>query len=143
MARELVKPDGLIARQRRVYRVLVNSPDVAVAEALRGLLPPLEYELVISQPGLGFLKAARCRPEIAIIDRVNERPDAAEMEVAILKEACADVRIIALSGQPSARDGQLVEQGVFYYMTMGVGPELVRLIQAAARSLPHSMEQYA
>ena len=78
------------------------------------------------------LSSENGQDQIAVIDRIHERPDAAQMEIAILKEAYPDVRIIALSEQPSARDACLVEQGVFYYLTMGVGPELIRRGSLAA-----------
>jgi hypothetical protein len=68
-----------------------------------------------------------------VIDRIHERPDAAQMEIAFLKELRPEVRIIALSQAPSASDGWVAEQGVFYYMTVTEGGELARIIEAAAR----------
>jgi hypothetical protein len=45
------------------------------------------------------------------------------------------VRVIAVSESPSARDGQIVEQGVFYYLTLDIGEELIRVLEAGAAAI--------
>ena len=45
------------------------------------------------------------------------------------------MRIIAISEQPSSDDAAVIEQGVFYYLTLLIGDELVRVIEAGAAQL--------
>jgi len=112
--------------------VLVVSPNENIASIIRGILPADQFRLVVVRPGLEFMEAVRReQPEIAVIHWVHERIDAVQMEIAVLKEVRAEVRIIALSEQSSDCDGSFLEQGVFYYMTTPPGPELARVIAAA------------
>lgn len=120
----------------RMFRVLVNSLDTAIGDFLKGRLSPSRFEVVPVQPGLGFIDAAcRERPEIAVLDCVHERLDAVPMEVAVLKEIRPKVRIIVLSGKSSTKDASVVEQGIFYYMTVPVGPALIQVIEGAAQAI--------
>jgi predicted CXXCH cytochrome family protein len=91
---------------------------------------------VLTQPGAAFIDVARReRPHVAVLDRVDERMDAAQMEIQLLREVNQDVRIIAVSRKPSPHDAPVVEQGVFFYMTTPAAGELVRVVQAAARAV--------
>jgi ABC-type phosphate transport system ATPase subunit len=75
----------------------------------------------------------RERPDVAVLDAVEGRVDAAQMEIELLKELCQDVRIIAVSREPSQQDAWVVERGVFFYMAAPHAGELVRVIEAATR----------
>ncbi|MBI4600852.1 MAG: hypothetical protein HY721_02720 [Planctomycetes bacterium] len=117
-------------------RVLVDSPDASIGELLRERLPGSDFHVVSTQPGPAFLRTARCvLPDIAVVDRVHERAEAALLEIAVLKDARPGVRIIALSEESSPKDARVVEQGIFYYMTLPTGRELVQVIRAAARAI--------
>ena len=69
-----------------------------------------------------------------MIDRIHERLAAAQVEIAVLKNIRPEVRIIALSREPSKEDAQVVERGVFYYLAQDWRPVIVDVIQAASRS---------
>lgn len=130
-----------MARTDTAIPLLINSPDSRLAESVRGRLSPFRFAVSSSRPGLGFMEAARrYRPVVAVIDRIHERPDAAQMEVAFLKELRPDIRIVAISQEPSAKDGWVVEQGIFYYMTVASGAELIRVLEAAAGKTCESTE---
>ncbi|MFI5379216.1 MAG: hypothetical protein ACHRHE_07965 [Tepidisphaerales bacterium] len=116
-------------------RILIVSPQQGVMEQIEGRLEHLNCDAVWVRSGPEFLRSVRdMAPSVAVIDRVHERAEAARMEIALLKELCPDARIIVISEEPSAEDAWVSEQGVFYYMTLAPGPELVRVIEAAARS---------
>ncbi len=119
-----------------VFKVLVDSPDAAMGEFLKDQLPRSEYRVISTRPGPAFIGAAHCElPDIAVIDRVHERPDAALMEVAVLKEVRPDIRIIVLSERSSPKDAGIVEQGIFFYMTRPEISGLVQVIEAAAKAV--------
>jgi DNA-binding response OmpR family regulator len=107
-----------------------------MAEFLLGELQRTRFEVVPVRSGRKFLSEARpARPHIAVIDHVHERPDAAQLMIDILKDIREDVRIIAVSERSSGSDADIVEQGVYYYMTTSGGAELVQIIEAADRAL--------
>jgi CheY-like chemotaxis protein len=119
-------------------QVLVSSPEPTVAAFLRSQLLPSDFEVTSVRPGAAFPEMIRnIRPQIAILDRVHERPESAQMEIAMIKEECPDARIIVLSEQSSTTDAEVVEAGVFYYLAGGASPpaELIRVIDAAVASL--------
>jgi DNA-binding response OmpR family regulator len=123
-------------------RVLVSSPDGALGKLLKAGLRSPDLEVVACLPGPSFMAAARReRPDIAVIDRVDERPDAATMEVLVLKDLRSDVRIIAVSGSSSPRDARVVEHGVFYYLAAPPGAELIQVVEAAARTFCRSVRE--
>ena len=62
---------------------------------------------------------------------MHERHDIAQ-EIASLKAVCPAVRVIAISENPSPHDAPIIEQGVFYYLTLPIGQELTRVIEAGA-----------
>jgi|GEM_PF-2159247 len=114
--------------------LLVNSPDPALAEFLERELDPARYRVLVARPGPDFVETVRRgRPQIAVLDRVHERPNVVQIEIAVLRDARPDVRIVALSSESSPKDADIVERGIFYYMTLPAGPELIRVIEAAAR----------
>lgn len=120
----------------RPFRVLVNTPDVDMASALEVALDGTEFALAFSRPGARFVQdARRVCPQIALIDRVHERQTAAQMEIALLKQCQSDVRIVLLSQEPSPADAVLVEQGVFFYLSVPSLPHVIAVIRAAAASL--------
>ena len=119
----------------RKLTVLISSPQSELANMLQHHLDAREFRIQSVLPGPAFVQAARRRhPDIAVLDRVHERPEVARMEIEVLYDAQPKVRIIALS-ESAQSDAAIVEQGLFYYMTQSPGPELVRVIEAAARSV--------
>jgi DNA-binding response OmpR family regulator len=114
--------------------VLINTFDTALADAVTSRLRSSRIPIVVCQPGLSFMQAARReRPDVAVLDAVEERVDAAQMEIELLKELCQDVRIIAVSREPSHQDAWVVERGVFFYMAAPDVGELLRVVEAATR----------
>ncbi|HSE42433.1 MAG TPA: hypothetical protein VLH08_16830 [Acidobacteriota bacterium] len=118
----------------KLFKVLVCSPSGGIQNFVEYQLPASEFSVVAVQPGPEFVEIARREhPDIAVIDCVPHRLDAAQMEIAFLKDIRPDVRIIALSEESSVEDAKIVEQGIFYYMTAPPGRELIQVIVAAAR----------
>lgn len=123
--------------------VLVCGTDDSVCEYLSRSLSPLQYHLARVAPGLPFIRAVRqSPPDIVVIDWARNSASAtlAEIEVMIdmIKNLQPRVPIIVRSDLPTMEDGRLVELGLFYYMALAVGPELIQVVEAAARSLPQS-----
>ena len=113
--------------------VLLNTADAALATQLKVRIRRPDICVIASVPGLSFMETARrIRPRVAVLDGVDERVDAAQMEIELLKELRADVRIIAISSRPSPQDAWVVERGVFFYSAAPEVAEVVRLIEAAA-----------
>jgi len=111
----------------------VISPSGCLSEALAGVLPEDRFVVAAATPGSGVMATVRReRPHVAIVDRIDERPQAAPLEIAALKELCPDARIIVLSVRSSDEDAKVVEQGIFYYMAAPQVSDLVRVIHAAA-----------
>ena len=114
--------------------VLINTSDIALADAITARLRSSRIPIVVCHPGISFMQAARReRPDVAVLDAVEERVDAAQMEIELLKELCQDVRIIAVSREPSQQDAWVVERGVFFYMAAPDVGELLRVVEAATR----------
>lgn len=119
-----------------MLRVMVVSTQKEVGDFLKGNLSPTRFTVSTVSPGAGFVQAARREhPDIAVLDSVDTRSGAAQLEIELLKEIRPQVRIIALTQKSSPGDADIVEQGVFYYMISIVGVELIQIIEAAARSL--------
>ncbi len=122
-------------------RVLVISPDCTLEEYLKRELASSEYEIVGTRPGWGVVETGRReRAPIAVIDRADERREAASLELALLRDARPDVRVIVLSAEPSTEDARLVEQGVFFYLSASPPVRLPDVIRAAARSIREETE---
>ena len=118
-------------------RVLISSSDELLGEYVIDRLSPARFDVSAVRPGVAVLDAIRRqRPHIAVLDRVHERLEAAQMEIAVVKDVCPDARIIVVSEASSASDAQIVEAGVFFYLAERSSPpaELLRVIEAAARS---------
>ena len=126
--------------ERSEQRVLVISPEAAVEEMLRRQLPPAQFEVVRLAPGGGLvLGVRRLRPDIAVIDQVHVRRAAVPMEVALLRDARPEVRVIAVSAGngTAAEDALLVELGLFFFLQASPPVRLPDLVLAAGRSLQH------
>jgi len=117
-------------------KIVVVSPTRALGAALSERLSGDGFEVVTVHPGPTVFEVVRAnRAAIAVVDRIDERPDAAQLEIAVLKEISPGVEIIALSDHSSERDATVVEQGVFYYGSAVSVAQLTRLIHAADHSL--------
>jgi DNA-binding NtrC family response regulator len=119
-------------------RVLVISPEASVEALLGCQLPPGDFEVVRQAPGGGLVEAIRrVRPHIAVIDEVHARPIAVAMEVALLRDARPEVRVIAVSTATGSEreDARLIELGLFFYLRAATPVRLPDLVLAAARSL--------
>jgi DNA-binding response OmpR family regulator len=118
-----------------VIRIVVISSSGALSAALSEELSSSRFHVLDIRPGPRVLDAARReRPRIAVVDGIDERPEAAQLEIAVLKELCPGVEIIALSHESSEQDASVIEQGVFYYRAAASSDELVRIIDAAERA---------
>lgn len=114
---------------------MVISPSGALSAALARELPPSRFLVLDIRPGPRVLEAARReQPRIAVVDGIDRRPESAQLEIALLKELCPGVEIIALSNESSEQDASVIEQGVFYYRAAASAHELVRIIDAAERA---------
>ncbi len=125
-------------------RVLVISPDQALADFLKRDLSAAEFEVLASRPGAEVVRVVRqTRPDIAVIDRLHARRDAAELEVALLRDMRREVRIILVSEVPSTEDGRLVEVGVFFYLSASPPLRLPEVVRAAADSIRQEASEKA
>ncbi len=119
-----------------MIRILVDSPDPNTAVFLRKRLSDARFKIVTANERQRLSELAhREQPQIAIIDRIHERQEIARQQIAALQEMCPGVRIIVISQQPSSDDASVIEQGVFFYLTLSVGDELIRVIEAGAAGL--------
>ncbi len=119
-----------------MIRILINSPNEDVTRVLRSGLDPEAYWVTDVRPGPAFVRTVRGEwSDIVIIDRVHERSDAAQVEIEVVKSLRPQARIIVISGESSEKDAKIIEQGVYYYLTSGTVPELIRVIKAATESL--------
>ena len=113
--------------------VLINTSDAALANSIRSRLRASGLAVAICRPGISFMQAARReRPEVALLDAIEARVDAAQMEIEVLRDLSQDVRIIVVSRKPSERDAWVVERGVFFYMAAPELDEVVRVLEAGA-----------
>lgn len=119
-----------------MIRILVDSPDPNTVAFLRKRLSDARFRIVTANKRQRFSEFAhREQRQIAIIDRIHERQEIARQQIAALQEICPGVRIIAISEEPSSDDASVIEQGLFYYLTLPVGDELIRVIEAGATGL--------
>ncbi len=116
-----------------MIQLLVDSPNPNTADYLRERLDADRFRIACVEPDADFMDLARrVHPQIAVIDEIHDRQETARARITALKEISPGVRVIAVSGNSSALDVRVVELGVFYYLTLAVGDELVRIIEAAA-----------
>jgi DNA-binding NtrC family response regulator len=114
-------------------RVLVISPGEGIGAFLMDALCASRFTVIDVRPGPCVVEVARKEQlHIAVIDSIHDRSDAAQLEIALLKDMHDDVQIIVMSEQSTFRDACIVEQGIFYYMAAPPGEELIRVIEAAA-----------
>lgn len=115
-------------------RILVISPSAQLGLVLSYALPA-RFDVIDVRPGPAVLQALRhAHPRVAVVDRIDERPEAAQLEIALVKDLAPAARIIALTGKSSEADASVVEQGLFYYMAESLNGELKRVIHAAAQA---------
>ncbi len=123
-------------KEFKTVKVLVSGHDKHLSEFLKQRLSPFRFSVISVVPGAPFLETARREhPEIAVIDCLPERGEAAQMEIAVLKDIKPEVRIIAVSQESTQEDAKVVEQGVFYYTIASAGDELLQVIEAAAHAM--------
>lgn len=123
-------------------RVLVISPDQDLGELLLQELAPTEFQVLARRPGPGVIEVARgARPEIAVIHCDDARREVAVLEHAILRASRPEVRTIVVSSASSPDDGNLVEAGIFYYMSASPPVRLPDVIRAAARSIRKELDR--
>jgi ActR/RegA family two-component response regulator len=116
-----------------VPRILVVSQEPVTARFLTDNLLAGRFEVTHTRPGGDFLAAAITAPvSFAVIEGIDERPHAAQLEIAVLKQLHPEVQIIAVSGGSSEKDACIVEQGIFYYLAGQSTDKLLRVITAAA-----------
>ena len=122
-------------------RVLVISPDRTLEDYLSTQLSAAEFEVLGTRPGGNVIEIARReRPQVAVIDGADARAEAAALELAVLRDVRADVRIVVVSRMPSSEDARLVEQGVFFYLAASPPVRQPEVIQAAARAIREEAE---
>jgi DNA-binding response OmpR family regulator len=115
-------------------KILVVSAGSATAVELSARLNAQQYQVVAARSGAGLIRALRqMRPHLVVVDSIDARPDAAQLEVALLKDQCPGVPIIALSAVSTETDGAVIEQGIFCYLGGASLEELVRVIEVACR----------
>lgn len=113
-------------------RVLVNSPRISIGAFLEDTLPASRFVVLKSDPGPAFMDFVH-QAEIAVIDAIDERPDAAQLEIDAIKKMHSKIPIIVISKRSTHRDACVVGQGVFYYLVSNQADEkLIRVIKAAA-----------
>lgn len=116
-------------------RILVSSPDPEIGIFLKARLSPSRYKVITCQAGANFVEIAQQeRPEIVVLEWDGAPVETVLMEIALLKSIRPEVRLIALSRESSMEDIQIVEHGVFYYLTREWRPVIVDIIQAAVQS---------
>ena len=115
-------------------RLLVSSRESLVGDLLKSHLPGSEFEVSTVEAGAELVeRALRERPGIAVV-QTGHGSSNIEAQVAALKSACPDVRIIVLSPASSPEDGAILELGVFYYLAGLWQEKLVQVVEAAGRS---------
>jgi DNA-binding response OmpR family regulator len=115
-------------------KVMVIGAGSAIADWLGQQLGPRGVTVMLADPGPELIALVRAyRPDVAVLDGIHARPQLASMEVALLKDQDAGIRIIALSDESSELDAEVVEQGVFCYLGGCSREELLRVIESAAR----------
>jgi DNA-binding response OmpR family regulator len=116
-------------------QVMVISADPATAVWLADRLACQGIAVMQTEPGPDFIRAVRAsRPQVAVLDRIDARPQLAPTEVALLKDQNPGVRIIARSGDSSELDAGVIEQGIFCYLGGCSLDELLRVVESAARA---------
>jgi DNA-binding NtrC family response regulator len=114
-------------------QVMVISAEPGTAAWLAERLAARGIAVVPTEPGPEFIRTIRVsRPQVAVLDRIDARPQLAPTEVAVLKEQSPGVRIIARSGESSELDAGVIEQGIYCYLGGCSLEELLRVVESAA-----------
>lgn len=122
--------------------LMVVTPIPTLGRYVKRLLPSERFDVIDVRPGAHFVEAVyRASPHIAVLDRIEKRSEAAQLEIAMLKKRRPEVEVIVVSERSSAKDASIVELGVFYYLAGRSQRELIRLIGAAADAVGHRQEQ--
>ncbi|MBI2566268.1 MAG: hypothetical protein HYV63_04455 [Candidatus Schekmanbacteria bacterium] len=115
--------------------LLVCSPEPEIAVALERKLGEQRMRVVAVAPGVAFVRSVMAeRPLMAVLDRVDERPVAAQMEVELLKIARPEVRIVVLSAHSTPHDAALLKQGVLYFVAQSWRQVLAQVVDAAIQA---------
>lgn len=117
--------------------IFVISPETILTTCLKSKLPPGEFEIIGTKPGYEFTPQVQ-KAHIAVVDRINERPEEAKLEILRLKKYKPDILVIAVSEHSTARDAAVLRQGVFYYLAGVSEQKLIRVIRAAAGTIQKS-----
>jgi DNA-binding response OmpR family regulator len=119
--------------------LLVISADDETGSWLVQHLPERRFRVKSARPGPTLIPTVRSwRPQVAVVDGIDRRREAAQMEVALLKDQSPGVQVIALCERSSELDAQVIEQGIFYYLAGCSRGELLRVVEAAAREWKES-----
>jgi len=119
--------------------VLVFTHDSSLPSRLSEQLDATRYRVVaVDRAGEVIPMARQERPGVAVLDQIHHHREAILMMVELLRELDPDIRIIGISEQPSPDDAEVVEKGLFYYMTAPTTGRLVSIVQAAVRSRERS-----
>lgn len=117
--------------------IIVLSPGNEIKSYLEDSLAGSSFEIIGCQSIRDFIELAE-RAQIAIVDRINERPKTARLEISLLKNMDEDMPIIAISDNSTPRDADVIKQGVFYYMAGYTEQKLERVIHAATDMISHN-----
>jgi DNA-binding response OmpR family regulator len=113
-------------------KVIVISTDATTGSWLAHRLEPQGVTVLTAEPGRDLIQRLRReRPDVAVLDAIHTRPQLAPVEVALLKDRSPGVRIIALSGESSEHDVEVIEQGIFCYLGGCSLDELLRVVESA------------
>jgi DNA-binding response OmpR family regulator len=115
--------------------VMVISAAAETGAWLARILEPHGFQVVTAMPGPGLIQQVReRRPDVAVLDGIDTRPQLAQMEVALLKDQSPGIRIIAISAESSEHDVEVIEQGIFCYLGGCSLQQLLSAVLSAARS---------
>jgi DNA-binding NtrC family response regulator len=121
------------------FHLLVISADQETGAWLTENLPARRFLVRSTRPGSSLIPMLRSwRPQVAVVNGIDRRREAAELEVALLKDRSPGVQVIVQCERSSVLDAQLIEQGVFYYLAGRSRAELLRVVEAAAREWKES-----
>jgi len=116
--------------------IMVVGEDSTLASFLASHLTRPDVRVIGTTPGNTFLENLMVSsPDIAVLDEIDQRPLAAQKEVAILRQRYPRAVIIAVSGHSTAVDGTIVEQGIYYYLAPRSRRRLLRVVEAALHKL--------
>ena len=124
-------------------RVLVGSSDPGVAKSLDVGLPPQSYELMPTCPFQKVVETvADGHPDVLVLDIEGQGSILSGEVVHLLRSVQPALRIVILNAVSSFHDAEVIEEGVFYYMTKPAdGSRLVEVVEAAGRAVLRRREK--